>query len=163
MHVAWSPTAPVMSVTHDTFPVVVIAPQSHVVVQDRALSVLPRVGGLGRGEQRERLQSLYRRLEWRRFCSSGLAVAAPILFASGASACGWGCDCAPSYGYSYGYSAPRVYGYSSYGYGSYYRPAYGYGSYYGGAGMVRIRRLLPSRRALLWSADVRLAWRSGRP
>ena len=51
----------------------------------------------------------------------GLAVAAPILFASGASACGWGCDCAPSYGYSYGYSAPRVYGYSSYGYGSYYR------------------------------------------
>ena len=49
----------------------------------------------------------------------GLAVAAPILFASGASACGWGCDCAPSYGYSYGYSAPRVYGYSSYGYASY--------------------------------------------
>ena len=48
----------------------------------------------------------------------GLAVVAPILFASGASACGWGCDCAPSYGYSYGYSAPRVYGYSSYGYGT---------------------------------------------
>ena len=64
----------------------------------------------------------------------GLAVMAPILFASGASACGWGCDCAPSYGYSsYGYAAPRVYGYSSYGYGSYYRPAYGYGSYYGRA------------------------------
>ena len=73
----------------------------------------------------------------------GLAVAAPVLFASGASACGWGCDCAPSYGYSYGYSAPRVYGYSSYGYanygyssygyGSYYRPAYGYASSYGRA------------------------------
>ena len=50
----------------------------------------------------------------------GLAVAAPLVFASsGASACGWGCGCAaPSYGYSsYGYSAPRVYGYSSY-----YRP-----------------------------------------
>ena len=61
----------------------------------------------------------------------GLAVAAPILFASGASACGWGCDCAPSYGYSsYGYAAPRVYGYSSYGYGSYYGRAYGYRSYY---------------------------------
>jgi len=60
----------------------------------------------------------------------GLAVMAPILFASGASACGWGCGCAPSYGYSYGYSAPRVYGYSSYGYGSYYGRAYGYGGYY---------------------------------
>ena len=61
----------------------------------------------------------------------GLAVAAPILFASGASACGWGCGCAPSYGYSsYGYAAPRVYGYSSYGYGSYYGRAYGYGGYY---------------------------------
>ena len=61
----------------------------------------------------------------------GLAVMAPILFASGASACGWGCDCAPSYGYSsYGYAAPRVYGYSSYGYGSYYGRAYGYGGYY---------------------------------
>jgi hypothetical protein len=79
----------------------------------------------------------------------GLAVAAPILFASGASACGWGCDCgAPSYGYSYGYSAPRVYGYSSYGYGSYYRPAYGYGGVrfygartYGWRGGVGIRRV----------------------
>ena len=51
----------------------------------------------------------------------GAVVAAPVLFASsGASA--W-CDCdAPSYGYaSYGYSAPLVYGYSSY-----YAPAYGY-------------------------------------
>ena len=61
----------------------------------------------------------------------GLAVAAPILFASGASACGWGCDCAPSYGYSYGYSAPRVYGYSS------YRPVRI-------QQLLRIRQLLPS-------------------
>ena len=75
----------------------------------------------------------------------GLAVAAPILFASGASACGWGCGCAPSYGYSsYGYSAPRVYGYSSY----YVR---------------RTDTRYYRRRALLWCADVRLAWRSGRP
>ena len=73
----------------------------------------------------------------------GLAVAAPILFASGASACGWGCDCAPSYGYSYGYSAPRVYGYSSYGYGSYYRPGvrfYGARTY-GWRGGVGVRRV----------------------
>ena len=62
------------------------------------------------------------------------AVVAPALFAAGgASAC---CDCdGASYGYTYGYAAPRVYGYSSYyaptyGYGGYYRPAYGYSSYY---------------------------------
>ena len=41
------------------------------------------------------------------------AVVAPALFAAGgASAC---CDCdGASYGYTYGYAAPRVYGYSSY-------------------------------------------------
>ena len=70
----------------------------------------------------------------RKLLLAGLAVAAPVLFASSsASACGWGygygsgCGCAaPTYGYSsYGYSAPRVYGYSSY-----YRPVYGYRSYY---------------------------------
>jgi hypothetical protein len=64
------------------------------------------------------------------------AVVAPVLFAAGgASAC---CDCdGASYGYTYGYAAPRVYGYSSYyaptyGYGSYYSPAHGYGYGYGG-------------------------------
>jgi hypothetical protein len=63
----------------------------------------------------------------------GAVVVAPVLFASsGASAC---CDCDGAYGYSYGYAAPRVYGYSNYygptyGYSSYYGPAYGYGSYY---------------------------------
>ena len=64
-----------------------------------------------------------------------LVAAAPILFApSGASA--W-CDCdGPSYGYaSYGYSAPIVYGYSSYyapayGYSSYYAPGFGYSNYF---------------------------------
>ena len=61
----------------------------------------------------------------RRSLLVGVAVVAPLLFASSASACGWGCDCAPSYGYSYGYSAPL------YGYSSYYGPAYGYGSSYG--------------------------------
>jgi hypothetical protein len=64
----------------------------------------------------------------------GAVLATPVVFAStGASAC---CDCGgASYGYSYAYAAPCVYGYSSYyapayGYGSYYRPAYGYSSYY---------------------------------
>ena len=76
----------------------------------------------------------------RRSLLVGVAVVAPLLFASSASACGWGCDCAPSYGYSYGYSAPLygyssyyrpVYGYgTSYGYGSYYGRTYGYGGYY---------------------------------
>jgi len=42
----------------------------------------------------------------------GLAVAAPVLFASSsASACGWG---------YYGYSAPRYYGYSYYAPRRYY-------------------------------------------
>jgi hypothetical protein len=44
----------------------------------------------------------------------GLAIAAPLLFAS-SSASAWGCG---GYGYSapryYGYSAPRVYGYRYY-------------------------------------------------
>ena len=101
----------------------------------------------------------------------GLAVAAPVLFASGASACGWGCDCAPSYGYSYGYSAPRVYGYSSYGYASYRIQQLRIRQLLPSGvricqllrSGIRIRRLLPSRRALLWCADVRLAWWSGRP
>ena len=85
----------------------------------------------------------------------GLAVMAPILFASGASACGWGCDCSPPYGYSsYGYSAPRVYGYSSY-----YRPVYGYRSYY------RPGVRFYGARTYGWRGGVglrRVGWRGGR-
>ena len=122
----------------------------------------------------------------RKLLLAALATAAPILIApSGASA--W-CDCdGPAYGYSsYGYSAPLVYGYSSYyapvygyssyyapsyyyappyGYGhyyasgSYYRPAYGYGSYY------RPGVRFYGARTVGWRAGVgvrRVGWRGGR-
>src|SRR5678815_1551214 len=95
----------------------------------------------------------------RKLLLAALVAAAPILITpSGASA--W-CDCdGPSYGYaSYGYSAPVVYGYSSYyaptygysyyapaydyaptyGYSSYYAPAYGYANYYGYGSYYRPR------------------------
>ena len=109
----------------------------------------------------------------RRVLLVALTVAAPVLFMSnGVSACGWGCDCAaPSYGYSsYGYAAPRVYGYSSYyapsyGYGSYYAPPYGYGYYYGYGSYYRPGVRFYGARAVGWRAGVgirRVGWRGGR-
>jgi hypothetical protein len=110
-----------------------------------------------------------------------LVAAAPILFApSGASA--W-CDCdGPSYGYaSYGYSAPIVYGYSSYyapgfGYSSYFQPRFGYSSYYGSGSYYRPRAFgyrsyyrsgvrFYGARTVGWRAGVgvrRVGWRGGR-
>ena len=72
----------------------------------------------------------------------GVVVAAPILVASTETASAWGWR---SYGYSapryYGYyAAPRYYGYSSY----YYRPA---GRYYG----ARVYGWGPGWRARRWA------------
>ena len=121
-----------------------------------------------------------RRATMRKLLLVGAVVAAPVLFASsGASA--WGCDCDASYGYSYGYSAPLVYGTAATTLplriqqllcsrvriqqllpsGVWIRQLLRIRQLL--PSDVWIRRLLPSGRALLWCADVRLAWRSGRP
>ena len=65
----------------------------------------------------------------------GLIVAAPVLIASSEPASAWGWGCGNSGARYYGYSAPRVYGYS------YYRPWRFYGARtYGWRAGLGVRR-----------------------